>query len=268
MSQIEPFDEGAEILHPVRTALFGAVYLHTNTSKLGDNSMNTAETGLRQNDNILPDIKLRQTAELTPYAGNARTHSNKQVKQIALSIERFGFTNPVLISDEGQIIAGHGRVAAAQLLGIDMVPTLRLSHLSEAERRAYVLADNKLAENAGWDHEILAIELQALIDLDFDLALIIGGAETHIDTTLVANIAKGHDWFERIKAGETYAEIARAGGISKRHVQRMLDLAFLAPDIVCDVCIGQHPASFTTEWLKKHPLPSDWSAQRAILKAL
>lgn len=97
---------------------------------------------------------------------------------------------------------------------------------------------------------------------------IIGGAETHIDTTLVANIAKAHDWFERIKAGEPYAEIARADGISKRHVQRMLDLAFLAPDIVRDVCTGRNPAGFTTEWLKKHPLPSDWSAQRGILKAL
>jgi hypothetical protein len=91
------------------------------------------------------------------------------VKQIAASIERFGFTNPVLVSDDGEIIAGRGRVEAATLLGLNKVPTLALSHLSEAERRAYVLADNKFAINAGWDKEILAIELQALVDLEFEV---------------------------------------------------------------------------------------------------
>jgi DNA modification methylase len=113
----------------------------------------------------------REIAALRPYPRNARTHSRKQIKQIAASIERFGFTNPVLISDEGEIVAGHGRVEAAKLLGIKTVPTLALSHLSEAERRAYVLADNKLALTAGWDKEILAIELQGLVDLDFDVEL-------------------------------------------------------------------------------------------------
>ncbi|WP_415178291.1 site-specific DNA-methyltransferase [Parasphingorhabdus sp.] len=100
-----------------------------------------------------------------------RTHSKKQVRQIADSIQRFGFTNPVLVSDVGEIIAGHGRVEAAKLIGMKIVPTLALSHLSEAERRAYVLADNKLAQNAGWDKEILAIELQGLIDMDFEVEL-------------------------------------------------------------------------------------------------
>lgn len=113
----------------------------------------------------------RDIGTLRPYARNARTHSKKQIKQIAKSIERFGFTNPVLVSDEGEIIAGHGRVEAARLLGWKTVPTIALSHLSETERRAYVLADNKLALNAGWDKEILAIELQALVELDFDLEL-------------------------------------------------------------------------------------------------
>ena len=95
--------------------------------------------------------------------------ARRRFKQIAASIERFGFTNPVLMSDDGEIVAGHGRVAAARLLGLEMVPAQRLSHLSEIERRAYLLADNKLALNAGWDHEILAIELQGLIDLEFDV---------------------------------------------------------------------------------------------------
>jgi DNA modification methylase len=116
-------------------------------------------------------ITERPLRELCPYSRNARTHSKKQIRQIAASIERFGFTNPVLVSDAGEIIAGHGRVEAAKLLGMKTVPTVALSHLSEAERRAYVLADNKLALNAGWDQEVLAIELQGLIDLDFDLEL-------------------------------------------------------------------------------------------------
>jgi ParB-like chromosome segregation protein Spo0J len=109
--------------------------------------------------------------ELRPHPNNARTHSTKQIRQIARSIEQFGFCNPVLVDDTKQIIAGHGRVEAAKLLGIDAVPTCRLSHLSEADKRAYVLADNKLAEKAGWDRELLAIELQGLIELDVDIEL-------------------------------------------------------------------------------------------------
>lgn len=121
--------------------------------------------------NTVKEVIERSVGSLKPYARNARTHSKKQIKQIASSIERFGFVNPVLISDDGEIIAGHGRVEAAKQLGIKTVPTLVLSHLSEIERRAYVLADNKLALNAGWDREILAIELQGLVDLNFDVEL-------------------------------------------------------------------------------------------------
>lgn len=121
--------------------------------------------------NTVKEVIERSVGSLKPYARNARTHSKKQIKQIASSIERFGFVNPVLISDDGEIIAGHGRVEAAKQLGIETVPTLALSHLSETERRAYVLADNKLALNAGWDREILAIELQGLVDLSFDVEL-------------------------------------------------------------------------------------------------
>ena len=116
-------------------------------------------------------ITYRDPAALRPYDRNARTHSKKQLKQIARSIETYGFTNPVLVSATGEIIAGHGRVEAAKMLGMEQVPTIRLDHLSEAERRAYVLADNKLALNAGWDPDILALELQGLGDLGFDLEL-------------------------------------------------------------------------------------------------
>lgn len=108
---------------------------------------------------------------LRPYARNARTHSRRQIKKIAASIERFGFVNPVLIDENNQIIAGHGRVAAAKLLGWPEVPTLRIEHLDAAEKRAYILADNRLAEDAGWDQEMLAIELQGLIELDFSIEL-------------------------------------------------------------------------------------------------
>ena len=114
-------------------------------------------------------IEPMRVARLRPYAGNARTHSKKQIRQIADSIQKFGFTNPVLIGDDDEIIAGHGRIEAAKLLGLQSVPAVRLSHLDAAQRRAYVIADNKLALNAGWDRELLTIELQALIDLEFDV---------------------------------------------------------------------------------------------------
>jgi DNA modification methylase len=118
-----------------------------------------------------PAIEHIPVQSLKSYPRNARRHIKGQIKQIAASIERFGFNNPVLIADNGEIVAGHGRVAAAKLLGIETAPAVRLSHLTEAERRAYVIADNKLALNAGWDRELLAIELQGLVDLDFEIEL-------------------------------------------------------------------------------------------------
>src|ERR1700738_3850462 len=130
-----------------------------------------------------PRIELIAVTQLTPYRNNARTHSRKQLRQIAASIRQFGFTNPVLVDGAAQIIAGHGRVEAAKLLGLTEVPTLRLSHLSEADKRAYILADNRLAEKAGWDRAILAIELQALIDLDFQVE-ITGFETSEIDIIL------------------------------------------------------------------------------------
>jgi hypothetical protein len=106
-------------------------------------------------------------ARLTPCKTNARTHSPKQVGRIAASIKRFGFIVPILVNAENQIVAGHGRVEAAKLLGLAEVPVLRVSHLSPAEQRAFVIADNRLAELAEWDRDTLAIELQDLIELDF-----------------------------------------------------------------------------------------------------
>ena len=109
--------------------------------------------------------------DLIPYARNARTHSHEQVAQIAASIREFGFTNPVLIDATGGIIAGHGRVLGARQLGLATVPCIRLGYLSEAQKRAYILADNQLALNGGWDEELLALELRDLKDMDYELAL-------------------------------------------------------------------------------------------------
>ena len=121
---------------------------------------------------------------LKAYPRNARTHSKKQIRQIARSIERFGFTNPVLIDEHNQIIAGHGRVAAARELGLPEVPTLRLSHLSEVDKRAYILADNRLAEKAGWDREVLALELGELSGLLQDEIDITGFEPGEVDLLL------------------------------------------------------------------------------------
>jgi DNA modification methylase len=119
-------------------------------------------------------MKIEQlpTADFIPYARNTRTHSPEQVAQIAGSIREFGFTNPVLIDGENGIIAGHGRVMAASKLGLAKVPCIRLAHLTDTQKRAYIIADNKLALNAGWDEEMLALELADLQEADFDLSLI------------------------------------------------------------------------------------------------
>lgn len=115
-------------------------------------------------------IEPRPVADLVPYAQNSRTHSEAQVQQIAASIREFGFNNPVLIDPDGVLIAGHGRVLAAQALGLEEVPTITLAHLTAAQRKAYVIADNQIALNAGWDHDLLRLEVLALgEDIDLDL---------------------------------------------------------------------------------------------------
>ena len=116
-------------------------------------------------------VKYRKLAELKPYIQNARTHSKEQIAQIADSIKRFGFTNPVLLDGTGGIIAGHGRLMAAQKMGLADVPTIELSGLSEADKRAYILADNKLALNAGWDVDMLKLEFAELTELGVDLSI-------------------------------------------------------------------------------------------------
>ncbi len=141
----------------------------------------------------MPTLKIDylSISALTPRPTNPRTHSKRQIEQIAASIKRFGFTNPILIDNERGIIAGHGRLAAAQQLGMTEVPTVRLAGMSEAEIRAYVIADNKLAENAGWDCELLALEFQYLSELEIDLDVTVTGFELPEIDVMISKLSDG-----------------------------------------------------------------------------
>jgi hypothetical protein len=136
------------------------------------------------------DLEQRPVSDLVPYARNSRTHSPEQVAQIAASIREFGFTNPVLVDGENGIIAGHGRVLAARHLGLTTVPVLVLDHLTKAQRRAYVIADNKLALNAGWDPDMLKVELSDLLGEGFDLDLT-GFGRDELDALLAEQTDEG-----------------------------------------------------------------------------
>lgn len=135
------------------------------------------------------EISWRDIGDLLPYARNSRTHSDAQVAQIASSIREFGWTNPILVDAEGTIIAGHGRVMAARKLGEARVPVITLGHLTEAQKRAYVIADNQLALNAGWDADMLKIEIAELADADFDLSLL--GFDDKMLASLTAEETEG-----------------------------------------------------------------------------
>ena len=128
-------------------------------------------------------IEIWPTDRLVPYARNARTHSAEQVAQIAASIVEFGFTNPILVDSMDGIIAGHGRLLAARKLGLAEVPVVVLDHLSETQRRAYIIADNKLALNAGWDEKMLASELRELEKDGMDLA-VVGFSDEELEALL------------------------------------------------------------------------------------
>ena len=163
-------------------------------------------------DVIAPDrLDWRTPSELIPYKGNARAHSRKQIQQIASSIRQFGFTNPVLIDEGDGIIAGHGRVAAAQQLGLARIPVLQIAHLSAAERRAYIIADNKLAELVGWDQDILALEFEGLIELDFDLELT-GFAIAEIDDLFEAQTQSTQDDSPDEYLGATHGPVVTKRG--------------------------------------------------------
>jgi ParB-like chromosome segregation protein Spo0J len=130
------------------------------------------------------EIQYVSPDRLRPYPGNARSHSRKQLKLIADSIKRFGFTNPILVTNDFEVVAGHGRLQAAKSLGMKLVPVVALSSLSEADKKALIIADNRIAELAGWDRDILAIEYQGLHDLQFDDIEVTGFSLGEIDLIL------------------------------------------------------------------------------------
>lgn len=137
-----------------------------------------------------PEYKTVTVDKLIPYARNSRTHSDAQVSKIASSIKEFGFLNPIITDGKNGIVAGHGRVMAAQKLGLKELPVIEASHLTEAQKRAYVIADNRLALDAGWDNDMLKVELQELSDLDFDLSLT-GFDEKELDGFLEPDPTEG-----------------------------------------------------------------------------
>ena len=132
------------------------------------------------------EIVYKKVNELIPYINNSRTHSEEQVNQIVASINEFGFTNPLLIDEKGNIIAGHGRLMASKKLGMEEVPCIVLEGLTEAQKKAYIIADNKMALNAGWDFNLLSLELENLKELDFNLELT-GFSVDEIDGLLNTN---------------------------------------------------------------------------------
>lgn len=129
------------------------------------------------------NIITKQVNELIPYINNSRTHDDNQITQIMASINEYGFTNPILIDDKGMIIAGHGRIQASKRMGLKEVPCIVLEGLTDAQKKAYVIADNKLALNAGWDEELLSIEIEGLSELDYDLSLL-GFSDDELDNLL------------------------------------------------------------------------------------
>jgi hypothetical protein len=159
-------------------------------------------------------ITYRDPLELKPRARNPRIHSARQIKQIVASIEKFGFVNPVLVDGSDGIIAGHGRVEAAKRLGMKDVPTVRIDHLTPAQVRAYVIADNKLAENAGWDSKLLALEFQELsVELNFDVS--ITGFETGEVDLLISELSgDAADEVDRVpKVDRSVSAVSREGDL-------------------------------------------------------
>jgi DNA modification methylase len=159
-------------------------------------------------------VRFLSISTLKLYARNPRTHSPKQIRQIANSIQRFGFVNPILVDAEGGVIAGHGRVEAAKLLGMESVPTIRLDRMTEAERRAYIIADNKLAENAGWDRELLALELEYLSEFSLELDLTITGFATAEIDQLLCDASATTDAADEVPAvDELSPAVSRRGDL-------------------------------------------------------
>nr|WP_281722042.1 DNA methyltransferase [Nitrosomonas nitrosa] len=185
-------------------------------------------------------IEYQPVDALLPYAGNARTHSDKQISQIEASIRQFGFVNPVLVGDRNTIIAGHGRLAAAKQIGLIEVPTVALSHLSEAERKALVIADNRLAELAGWDDELLRLELRGLAELDLDFELEITGFETAELDALLSDPVQASDPDDQAPESECGPTVTRLGDVWQIGAHRLVCGDARGPDVLNALLGDEH----------------------------
>src|SRR5690606_18416090 len=192
-------------------------------------------------------VEYRRLDDLVPYARNARTHSDAQVAEIAGSIREFGFTNPVLIAEEGTLIAGHGRVLAARKLVMETVPTIVLTGLSDTQRRALVLAENRIALNAGWDEELLGLELSDLQEAGFDLGL------TGFDDDELQNLLYGNrDEQDGLTEDDAIPEVpatpvTRRGDLWLLGEHRLLCGDSADPEDVTRLMNGERAALFATD---------------------
>lgn len=177
---------------------------------------------------------------------NARTHSKHQIRQIAASVREFGFTNPVLIDAKNTIIAGHGRVEAAKLEGLELVPTIRLENLTEDQIRAYILADNRLAEKAGWDKEILAIELQHLLNID-DLDITITGFEVPEIDLILQEVRAEQDQEDVVDIDETAQAVTQAGDLWQLGRHRLICGDALKDETYQSLMAGRRAAAVFTD---------------------
>ena len=216
--------------------------------------------------NIPSNIELLNTATLIPYARNARTHSEAQVAQIAGSMREFGWTNPVLIDGEGGIIAGHGRVLAALKLGITEAPCIRLGHLTDTQRRAYILADNKLALNAGWDEELLALEIADLTELDFDLSLSGFGIEELEALLAQANATPEGDTDPDDAPEMTENPVSRLGDVWILGSHRLICGDCTEVDVVKRVLAGVKPNLMVTDPPYGVNYDPKWRAEAGVNK--
>lgn len=195
-------------------------------------------------------IEYRALAGLRPAKRNARTHSSKQIRQLADSIATFGFANPIIIDDKDQILAGHGRIEAARQLNLDMVPCVRLSHMTAAQKRAYALADNKFALNAGWDEDLLADELRELIATDFDFDVgVTGFSIPEIDSLLEGQVPEelGNPVEDLLPSLDELQSRCRPGDIWQLGPHRLICGSALDPVTVTQLMDGEQARMVFTD---------------------
>lgn len=201
-------------------------------------------------------IIYRKASDLQPYEANARTHSDRQIKQLAQSIDTYGWTSPILVDESLTVLAGHGRLAAANALGLDKVPTILVANLTDAEKKAYIIADNKLSENAGWDKDLLAAEFSVIAKLDADFNFdATGFAAPAVDWLLSRgdNDNTGDD--DEVRDNDADAPvISRPGDLWQLGPHRLYCADASDPDVYDDLLGGDKASMIFTDPLTICPL--------------